>query len=114
MIIRVTAWRARDDQMIPRLERLSGDALSAELSRSTPFHGVADHGSVLLCHHQLHEGVRIAKKELNQLSFDRLALSLEIRRGKGVKVLDPIGATGFHPCCPAKPGSRIKLTSAGA
>src|SRR5258705_10647549 len=98
MIIRVTAWRARDDQMIPRLERISGDALSAELSRSTPFHGVADHGSVLLCHHQLHEGERIAKKELNQLSFVRHALSLEIRPRKGEMGIDPTGRTVWLPC----------------
>ena len=55
-----------------------------ELARAAPLDRVTHHLPVLLLHHDVNEGVRIAKQELHQLAFNGDGLVFQIRGREGV------------------------------
>src|SRR5215203_4684826 len=84
MILRVATRAARNDHVITGLQRFSGNTLTAELTGAAPLNGVAHHRSILLLHHHVHEGVRISKQELHQLTLVRHRLIFQVGGGEGV------------------------------
>src|SRR5688572_21736027 len=62
MVLLVAARVAGDDQAIADLQLVPADALSVELERAAPFDRVPHDRPVLLAHHQVDEGMRVAEE----------------------------------------------------
>src|SRR5580692_5764474 len=84
MILGVAARVADNNDVIARLQGLAGNALAAELATGAPFHGPALHHALFVGCFHVHEGVRVAIQELNQVALDLLGLIFKISRSERV------------------------------
>jgi hypothetical protein len=68
--------------VIAGLQRLARDAVAAQLTAATPFHGPALHFTIFTLHFDVHKRVRISKQKLNQRPLDFLGFVLEVCRSE--------------------------------
>ena len=70
MIDGIAPGVARDDNVIARLQRLAGDALTGQRTGAAPLDTPALHLAVFVGSHHVDPGMRIPEHELNELAFD--------------------------------------------
>src|SRR5436190_17425384 len=80
VIVRVSARVARDRHDVADAQRLVRDALARQLACAAPLDGPALQRAVLVRRFYVHERVRVAEHELQQLTLDFRRAVFEIGR----------------------------------
>src|SRR5690606_14036906 len=84
VVVRVASRVPRDGDDVARPQRLARDALARELPRAAPFDGPSPQLAVLVRRFDVHERMRVAEQELQELALDLDRAILEIRRRERV------------------------------